>query len=146
MKTFESYVRWTGGNEGELTFENGDTVKFSSPVDYGGVEGSVVPEELLVASLNTCLQMAFLAYARKMRVGIESFESEAEGHLDRVDHQTRFVKCILRPRISVSSAKHVSGAKKAISLADKNCFITNSVNFEVTVEPSVQVAGADEST
>lgn len=146
MMTFESHVRWIRGKSGELTFENGDTVQFSSPVDFGGVEDAVVPEELLVASLNTCLQMTFLAYAQKMRLGIESFESKAEGHLDKVDDKIRFVKCILRPRVSVSSAKHVSGAKKAISLADKNCFITNSVNFEVTVEPSVQVAGADDST
>jgi len=143
MKTFESYVRWIGGKSGELTFENGDTVQFSSPVDFGGVEGSVVPEELLVASLNTCLQMTFLAYAQKMRLGIESFESEAEGHLDKVDDKTRFVKCTLRPRVLVSSAKHVSRAKKAISLADKNCFITNSVNFEVSVEPTIRVSGTE---
>lgn len=143
MKTFESYVRWIGGKSGELTFENGDTVQFSSPVDFGGVEGSVVPEELLVASLNTCLQMTFLAYTQKMRLGIDSFESEAEGHLDKVDDKTRFVKCTLRPRVSVSSAKYVSRAERAISLAEKKCFITNSVNFEVSVEPTIRVSGTE---
>ncbi|MFQ6128167.1 MAG: OsmC family protein [Thermoplasmata archaeon] len=146
MKTFESYARWISGKKGELTFENGRRIEFSSPVDFGGVEGSVVPEELLVASLNACLHMTFLTIAQEMRLEIESFESQAEGHLDTMGNETQFVKCTLRPRVLVSSPEDVSRAEKAISLAKKRCFIANSANFEVSVEPSVHVTGTGRFT
>lgn len=140
MIIFRSQARWMSGKKGRLTFENGKGIEFSSPIDYGGVEGLVVPEELLVASLNACLLMTFLAYAHKMRIGIESYTSEAEGHLDTVEKETKFVKLIQSPQIVVTSAKDVSKAKKAISYSENKCFITNSVNFEVIVKPSVSVS------
>lgn len=139
MIVFRSRARWVSGKKGKLIFENGNGVEFSSPVDFGGVEGLVVPEELLVASLNACMHMTFLAYAGKMRIGIESYESEAEGHLDTVEKQTKFVKLIHRPRIVLTSAKDLNKTEKAISYAEDRCFITNSVNFEVIVEPSISV-------
>lgn len=146
MKTFVSEVKWIGEKKGQLTFENGKGIEFSSPVDFGGMEGFVVPEELLVASLNACLHMTFVTFAQKMRIEIESYESEAEGHLDTVDEKTRFVKSIVRPRIVVRSAKDVSKAEKAISMAEDRCFITNSVDFEVTVKPLVSVLEDSPST
>ena len=139
MKTFRSRARWIGEKKGELTFENGEKVDFSSPMDFGGMQGFVVPEELLIASLNACLHMTFLTFAQKMRIEVQSFESEAEGHLDETNDTTRFVGCTVRLRVLVGSAKDVDRAEKAISLAEKRCFISNSVNFEVSVEPTIRV-------
>ncbi|MFQ6106860.1 MAG: OsmC family protein [Thermoplasmata archaeon] len=137
---FVSHVRWIEGKKGELTFENGEKVRFSSPPDFGGVKGLPTPEEFLVASLNACFHQTFLTFAQKMRVGIESFEMDAEGHLDTSGDKTRFVKCVLRPRIVVSSSNDVSRAGKALRMAEERCFISNSVNFEVVVSPSIQTA------
>ena len=39
----------------------------------------------------------------------------------------------------VGSVKDVDRAEKAISLAEGRCFISNSVNFEVSMEPTVRV-------
>jgi len=146
MKTFVSQVKWIGEKKGQLTFENGREIEFSSPPDFGGMEGFVVPEELLVASLNACLHMTFMAFAQKMRIGVESYESEAEGHLDTVGDKTKFVKSTLRPRIVVKSTKDVSKAERAVAMAEDRCFITNSVDFEVSVNPSVLVSEGDPAT
>lgn len=140
MKTFRSHTRWIGEKKGELTFENGEKVEFSSPVDFGGMDGFVVPEELLIASLNACLHMTFLTFAQKMRIEIRSFESEAEGHLDETNDTIRFVGCTARLRVVVASERDASQAEKAVSLAEKRCFVSNSVDFEVSVEPTIRVS------
>lgn len=139
MKTFRSTARWTGEKKGELTFENGEKVEFSSPVDFGGMDGFVVPEELLIASLNACIHMTFLAFAQKMRIDIQSFKSEAEGHLDETNDTIRFVRCTVRLRVQVASERDVNRAEKAVSLAEKRCFISNSVDFEVSMEHTIRV-------
>lgn len=146
MMIFKSQVKWIGEKKGQLTFENGKEIDFSSPPDFGGLEGLVVPEELLIASLNACLHMTFIAFAQKMRIEVESYESEAEGHLDTVDSKTRFVKSELRPRIVVKSTKDVGKAEKAITKAEDRCFVSNSVNFEVSVDPLVLVSEGNKST
>lgn len=139
MKTYGSRVRWIGEKKGELEFENGDRVDISSPVDFGGIEGLVMPEELLVASLNACLHMTFVTIAQKMRIGLLSFDCEAEGHLDDEHKDVRFVKCILKPSVSVGSEDDIKRAEKAMSLAEGNCFISNSVNFEIVTEAVFKV-------
>jgi organic hydroperoxide reductase OsmC/OhrA len=137
---YRSYVRWIEGNKGELTFENGKTEMFSSPPEFGGIEGQLTPEELLVASLNTCYHQTFLRYAKKMKIDVTSFEMEAEGDMETVGGETRFVSCVLRPTITVASAEDADKVQKAVSLAKKGCFIGNSVNFDLVVEPQVKVA------
>ncbi|MCJ2555925.1 MAG: OsmC family protein [Candidatus Thermoplasmatota archaeon] len=139
MKTFRSSARWIGEKQGELTFENGEKVDFSSPVDFGGMDGFVVPEELLIASLNACLHVTFLTFAQKMRIEVRSFESEAEGHLDETNDTIRFVGCTVRLRVLVASERDVKRAEKAVSLAEKRCFISNSVSFEVSMESTIRV-------
>ncbi len=140
MKTFRSRARWVGEKKGELTFENGEKVEFSSPVEFGGMDGFVVPEELLIASLNACLHMTFLTFAQKMRIEVRSFESEAEGHLDETNDTILFVGCTVRLRVLVASERDATQADKAISLAEKRCFVSNSVDFKVSVEPTIRVS------
>jgi organic hydroperoxide reductase OsmC/OhrA len=136
---FRSYVRWIDGKKGEVTFENGEKASFSSPPEFGGVEGLLTPEELLVASLNTCYHQTLLTYAKKMRVDVVSLDVDGEGEMETVDGVTRFVSCVLRPRVTVASREDAAKVGKAISMAEKRCFISNSVNFEMIVEPQVTV-------
>ena len=137
---YKSRVRWIEGKKGELVFENGETAAFSSPLEFGGVEGLLTPEELLVASLNTCYHQTFITYARKMRIDVASFEMDAEGDMETVDGETRFVSCVLRPQLTVNSPEDAKRVEKAIWMAKKGCFIGNSVNFEIVVEPHVEIA------
>jgi organic hydroperoxide reductase OsmC/OhrA len=44
---------------------------------------------------------------------------------------------VLRPQVRVADAIHVERAQALHEKAHANCFMSNSVNFEVRVEPSV---------
>ncbi|MCJ2512705.1 MAG: hypothetical protein LN409_05085, partial [Candidatus Thermoplasmatota archaeon] len=64
----------------------------------------------------------------------------AEGHLDETNDTMRFVGCTVRLRVLVASERDASQAEKAVSLAEKRCFVSNSVDFEVSVEPTIRVS------
>jgi organic hydroperoxide reductase OsmC/OhrA len=64
---------------------------------------------------------------------------DAEGDMERVDGETRFVSCVLRPHITVASSEDTRKIEKAIQLSEKGCFIGNSVNFDTTMEPQISI-------
>ncbi|MCK4445356.1 MAG: OsmC family protein, partial [Thermoplasmata archaeon] len=119
----------------------GASMDFSSPPEYKGHEGVMTPEELFVASENTCLLMTFIAIAEKMRFEFLSYECDGVGHLERTDEGPVFTRIILRPRIEIRNEEDFEKVERALELADKNCFIANSMKTEVTIEPEIVVTG-----
>jgi organic hydroperoxide reductase OsmC/OhrA len=51
-----------------------------------------------------------------------------------------FREVVLRPLVTVADASMTDAAQAAHHQAHEWCFIANSVNFEVRVEPRVRVA------
>ncbi|MFN3566135.1 MAG: OsmC family protein [Burkholderiaceae bacterium] len=49
----------------------------------------------------------------------------------------RMVEVLLRPQVRVTDAANVERAIELHAKARANCFMSNSVNFEVKVEPKV---------
>jgi len=53
------------------------------------------------------------------------------------DGKMRMVEVVLRPQVKVADAAQVERARALHEKAHAHCFISNSVNFEVRVEPTV---------
>jgi organic hydroperoxide reductase OsmC/OhrA len=97
----------------------------------GGDPAKADPEELFVASLSSCHMLWFISLARAERLRVTAYEDEAVGTLDA----TRFTGVVLRPRVSFANDP---GAERVLDLhhrAHEHCYIANSVNCPVTVEP-----------
>lgn len=103
----------------------------SSAAEFGGNPSKADPEELLVASLSSCHMLWFLALARAEKIGVESYEDEAEGAMDA----TRFTRVVLRPRVAFASEIDAQRVESLHRRAHERCFIANSVRFPVEVEP-----------
>ncbi len=152
MSTYEATVEWYLG-EGESfetreysrahrwTFDGGADVPASaSPAVVGTVfsdPAGVDPEEALVAALASCHMLFFLDLASRSGVSVTSYVDHAMGGLGkRDDGVVAMLGATLRPRISyaapVDAAKIAGLHHKAHAL----CYIANSVNFPVTVEPA----------
>lgn len=84
-----------------------------------------------MALLSSCHMLWFLALARAEKIGVESYEDEAEGTMDG----TRFTRVVLRPRVSFESEIDAERVESLHRRAHERCFISNSVNFPVEVEP-----------
>ena len=131
--TYASYNRNHVWRVGERT-----AIEASAAPEYKGDGERIDPEEALVASLSSCHMLTFLAIAARKRLGVESYEDDAIGHMAKNDAGKMWVAhVVLRPRIRFMEGVTVSPEQLAEMhhLSHEDCFIANSVKTEITVEP-----------
>jgi organic hydroperoxide reductase OsmC/OhrA len=130
-------VSWEGG-EGEdvrahSVLLGAQSLPSSSALELGGDETKSNPETLLVGALSSCHMLWFLALARKKGFEVASYEDDAEGVLDG----KRFSSATLRPTVRWAGDPPAPDAIETLHhRAHELCFIANSVEFPVGVEPA----------
>jgi len=134
---YRTTVSWTEEKKGFLCSSGKPTIEVSTPPEFKGHEGMWTPEELFVASVNICIKTTFLHYAQKDNFEFLSYESEAEGILERVQNQFMFSEIKVRPKVVVSLSSQIEKAKELIELSEKNCLISNSIKSKVEVIPEI---------
>ncbi|WP_428688000.1 OsmC family protein [Roseibium sp.] len=107
------------------------------PLPYSD-EAAIDPEEAFVAAVSSCHMMSFLHVARRANVDVAGYRDAAFGELNRVaPGRMAITRVVLRPEIALAGVEKPDPA----SLADLHekaheiCFIANSVNCEISVEP-----------
>ena len=134
---YRTNVSWIEEKKGYLCSEGKPTIEVSTPPEFKGHEGMWTPEELFVASVNICIKTTFLHYAEKNGFKFLSYQSHAEGTLEKVDNTLMFSEIRVEPKIKVSSQKDIQKAKELIELSEKNCLISNSIKSKVEVIPKI---------
>jgi peroxiredoxin-like protein len=129
-------VMWTGEKKGTMTVTGKPSVEVATPPEFKGHQGIWSPEDLFVASVNSCLMTTFLAFADRAGLGFEKFESDAEGLLEFVDGRFLFTKIVVRPRVALRSAEDKGKAEEILHKAERNCLVSNSLRTEVVLEPT----------
>jgi len=133
---YTTSVRWTGEKKGMMDVAGKPSVEVATPPEFKGHEGIWSPEDLLVASVNSCIMTTFLAFAERAGLGLEEFESEAEGLLEFVDGRFLFTKIVVRPRVTLRPGADRKQAEGILQKADRNCLVSNSLRTEVILEPT----------
>ena len=152
MSEHRATIKWKAG-EGDFakgrysrehtwTFDGGMVVSASSSPAVVPVPMSnpayVDPEEAFVASLSSCHMLTFLAICARKRFAVDAYDDEAEGTLEKGPKGKLWMAHVtLRPRVRFASGVHIDAATLAElhHLAHRDCFIANSVNTEIAVEP-----------
>jgi organic hydroperoxide reductase OsmC/OhrA len=99
---------------------------------------AVDPEEALVAATSSCHMLFFLDLASRQGFRVDRYIDQAQGTLDkRADGRTAMVGITLHPAITFSGEKRPTAADLDAlhHRAHELCYIANSLNFEVHVEP-----------
>jgi organic hydroperoxide reductase OsmC/OhrA len=99
------------------------------------------PEELLVAALAQCHLLAFLHEAATGGVVVVDYSDAATGTLATEGNGGRMTEVVLHPLVTVAAPEMAERCAELHERAHANCFIANSVNFPVTHDPVVRVAG-----
>jgi organic hydroperoxide reductase OsmC/OhrA len=149
---FDVQVRWTGNTgegtsaytayrrEHEISSEGKPAIPGSSDPAFRGDRTRYNPEELLVASLSACHMLWFLHLCADAGVVVTDYADHAEGTMTLTDDGGgHFVGVILRPAVTIREGCDPELAQRLHARAHYLCFIANSVNFEVRVEPTVNV-------
>lgn len=148
---FEGSLHWTGAAsdaDGKVQLPRQFTIEFpgkpalegSSPAVFNGDDRRHNPETLMVSSLMACHHLTYLAVCERAGVRLATYEDSATGTLAIKDGKMRMVEVLLRPRVTVVDPAQV---ERALALHDKahaNCFMSNSVNFDVRVAAEVGAA------
>jgi organic hydroperoxide reductase OsmC/OhrA len=148
--TFVSRLVWSGALQSSreaATFSRdlnvsfgGVTLPMSAAPDFRGDPSRANPEQLFVASLSACQALTYLFLAARNGLVITSYCDDAEGVLAAVDGRMRMSRVTLRPHISIAEGSNEELARALVEKAHQGCFIANSVNAVVAIEPTIAVA------
>ena len=95
------------------------------------------PEQLLLMAASSCQMLWFLHLAAKARVDVVAYEDDAEALMPEDEEPVRITEVTLRPRITVSGDASEERVRKLVDQAHGYCFIANSLNCAMRIEPTV---------
>ena len=96
------------------------------------------PEQLLLMAASSCQMLWFLHLAAKARVDVVAYEDDAEALMPEDEEPVRITEVTLRPRITVSGDASEERVRKLVDQAHGYCFIANSLNCAMRIEPTVE--------
>ncbi len=152
---YTATITWTG-NSGQGTTKRGDHsrdheiavkgkpgIAGSSDPGFRGDSARHNPEDLLVASLSACHMLWYLSLCGKADIAVMDYIDRAEGTM--IEDATgggRFASVVLKPEITLAPGADQNGADALHHEAHEKCFVSQSVNFPVTVEATYQTDDA----
>ncbi|HEY4125473.1 MAG TPA: OsmC family protein [Rhizomicrobium sp.] len=138
-RTSADYSYDTYNRAHEMRFKQGQIVlAASSAPEFKGDADRVDPEEAYVASLSSCHMLTFLAICARKRLSVDTYEDDAIGYLEKGPQGKLWMaRATLSPRVKFSSGTNVAAATldQLHHLSHAECFIANSVNTQITVNP-----------
>ena len=108
------------------------------PVVYGGNTQALNPEEMFVASINSCIMLVFYYFAEKYKVDVLSYNSEAKGNVEKTKNGLRFTSIEVKAKVSLHDKSQAEKIEEIAQLAEKYCLVSGSVSCPV--EYSVDVS------
>lgn len=110
----------------------------SSAPAFKGDASRYNPEDMLVAALSSCHALTYLALCTKFKIPCVGYEDQATGTMEHTGKTYKFTRVVLRPRVKVKSGADTKLAKELHERAHSECFIAQSVSFDVTHEPEIE--------
>lgn len=117
-------------------------LSLAPPLQFGGPGDQWSPEDLLMASLSSCLILSFRAIAKAAHLPWVNIECNSTGTLDKVERHIKFTQVDSTVTLTVESDDQREQATKLLEKAEQTCFISNSLNcpahatFNIVVQPS----------
>jgi organic hydroperoxide reductase OsmC/OhrA len=146
-------VAWTGNNgtgtSGYREYKRDHVISAAGKPEIAGSSDRTFrgdaarwnPEELLVAALSACHQLAYLHLCADAGIVVTVYLDRAEGVMQETpDGAGHFESVMLRPKVTVAAGSDVEKAQELHHKAHALCFIANSVNFPVGCEPETVIA------
>lgn len=136
---FTTTLIWAGDKRGKLFCPNKPQIEISTPPEFRGPVGYWSPEDLFLASINSCIMTTFIYFAEKLFLVFLSYKSEIEGEVTFEEGKLAFSSVTVRPVIEVKSGTDKEKAKQAIEKSEKHCLISSSVKPKITLLPKIKL-------
>ena len=133
---FSNTLEWNSGYQATISFGDKASFEFATPPEFRGPEGFVSPEELFVASAHACVLTTFIAKTKKAGINILSYESSAEGMLEKVEGRMMFTTIVVKPRIKTDGDKET--VKEIVAQVEKGALVLHSMKTNVTIDAVIE--------
>src|SRR5687767_5062258 len=117
-------------------------LELSSDPAFRGTASLANPEQLLLASASSCQLLSFLAMAARSRIDVVAYDDDAEAVMLEDDKPVRITRITLRPHIVVAAGVDLERVRRLVSRAHHGCYIANTLNAEMVIEPVIDHATA----
>lgn len=102
------------------------------PAVYGGDPNALNPEEMFVASINSCIMLVFYHFVKKYEVAILSYTSTANGKVEKTKDGLRFTSVEVQAEVSLGDDGSAEKIEEMAKLAEQYCLVSNSVSCPVS--------------
>jgi len=136
MTQFKNAISCVAGGPAVTTMSGAKETEIGPPSEYGGSPDTLNPEELFVASINSCLMLVFYHFADKGGVAIESYEAHAEGTVEKTRNGLRFTNVNVQAKVKIQAEDVAGKLHELAELAEKFCLVSNSVSCPVKYDVS----------
>ncbi len=138
--TFKSSLVWTGGRTWDFEGDETPMYKGAPPKQFRGESGKLTPEDLMLASINTCMLSTITSALRKYEFEFVKFESMIEGVITHTeDRGYMFTEFTYYPKITVKSDEERELVLKLLKTSHNDCWMSQSLIADVTIEPEIIV-------
>jgi len=136
--TYHTWLSWSD-RRGTLTARDGAPILVTVPRDFGGPGDAWSPEELLVATTETCMMATFATLAKRRGLALAHCQSSASGTLGRSTTGLAFTGISIVLRISVRSESDRALAATVAEQAHCACFVAGSLRCPVALDYTIDV-------
>jgi len=137
MELFKNTVNKSGGQTAKTSMSGISEAEIGPPPEYGGSPNSLNPEEMLVASVNSCIMLVFFHFVKKSNVEVVSYYSDAEGEVEKTKNGLRFTNVQVAAKVRLGNAGSTQKIQEIARLAEKYCLVSNAltcpVNYNVQI-------------
>jgi organic hydroperoxide reductase OsmC/OhrA len=133
MHTFQVETVWRRERECRVSARRNPDLTVATPPEFGGPERTWSPEELLVASVGSCLLSTFLYFAHRFELPFESYSSTSTGTMEKTSQGLRFTGIDVSIAVTVSDDEAVERASslRLKERLEKYCPVLASLNCPV---------------
>lgn len=137
MDVFKNEVYRKGPETGRMSMSGTGDAEVGPAEAYGGSSDTLNPEEMFVASINSCVMEVFYYFVEKLSVDVTSYSATAEGTVEKTATGLRFTKVAIRAEVTIGDGGGAERIDELRELAEKYCLVSNSVTCPVEYEVSV---------
>jgi organic hydroperoxide reductase OsmC/OhrA len=129
----------TGGPDGHARMTAPGVLPLATapPAEFGGPGDAWSPEQLLLASVQSCFLFTLRAVAQHSRLSFTALDVDVDGTVDRHDGVTRFTAIALHARLTVPAGTDRSRALQVLAKSERACLIAASLSTPVVLDAEI---------
>jgi len=149
---YHTQIIWTGnkgtGTSGYTEYERSHTIQTenkvlieaSSDAPFRGDVSKYNPEDLFLSSIASCHMLWYLHLCADNGIIVKSYVDKPHGIMQTFANGSgKFSEITLHPLVEVAEVSMIETAISLHHSAHEMCFLSNSVNFEIFIEPQVNI-------